>query len=707
MAGEEFPGGLSPFRAGFLKVQLFIGGAWVDILTTELGDDGVTIVRGRGADARQGEPSSVRFRVKDPTGKWNNRHPGSVYFGLIGRGTPLRVQVQYEAGGTVFDRWYGEVVTWQPRWTKTGAADAYVEVEGAGAMRRLGRGSSPLRSPLYRAISTIGTDLVAYWPLEDGEASSQLQAAVGGRPITVQGAPQLAAYSGFAASSPMPTLQDGRLLAVPPTYTPTGPATAQVRWLMRVPSGTTPGVVLLRAKASGTLGWVEIRHGGGTSLQVEGFNDAGVSVGSAVWGFGTVEGRKLRVSLELTQSGANISVTVTTYEVGAAAGIFNTGSFAGVTLGSITQLDVNPTQAALGDVAFGHLSLERVITSLFAVSSSVLVGYAGERADDRMVRLCAENGVSFALLPPTTPAQLMGAQSTGDLLTLLRECEATDGGMLYEPVSATELGYRTGASLLSQTPVVVPYQDNLLLPFEPVEDDEGTRNVVTVTRAGGSSSTVTETSGPLGTAAVGVYDDEVTLSLASDADTEQQAGWLVHLGTTDEARWPLIGIDLAHPVLLANRALRDAVLAVTLGVRLDVTNVPDWVPPFEVSQLTQGYTETITPHHHRLWWNCSPARPYRVARWSTAGDRWSGAGTELAGALSTTTQTTFTVTPPAGVGWTHDDGDYPIVIGGEVMTVTDVVGGTDFTVVRGVNGVRKTHLAGAAVALADPVYYGL
>jgi hypothetical protein len=142
-----------------------------------------------------------------------------------------------------------------------------------------------------------------------------------------------------------------------------------------------------------------------------------------------------------------------------------------------------------------------------------------------------------------------------------------------------------------------------------------------------------------------------------------------------------------------------------LGSRLEVTGIPSWLPPFPVSQIVRAYTERITPHSHRIECECVPARPYRAAYYGAAADRYSGDGTVTAGALSAAT-TSFTVVPPAGVAWTSADGTYPIVINGEVMTVTNVTG-NQFTVTRAVNGVTKTHAAGSAVALADPCYYGL
>lgn len=694
----DFPGGLSPFRAGFLKVALFIGGAWVEIPTTELEDDGVSISR------PEGQPGSASFTVRDPTGKWSPRHPSSPYYGAIGRGTPVRVQVEMTAG-VVSDRFYGEVVTWQPRWGTDGARNAVVDVECAGALRRLAQGASPLRSPLYRAIKTTTTaDLVAYWPMEDGRDAKSFAGDVGDRVLSVStGGCLPAEFEDFASSEPIPTLQSARLSATLPAYTALSPAKAQVRWIGRVPSATPTNAVLVRVRASGTLGYAEVRYSGGGALTAQGFNDSGVSVGSNVYAF-DIGGQPMRFSFEMTQSGGNISWALSVYAPGADAGTTGGGTFTGVTLGTVTTIEVNPNQSALDLVAFGHLSFERQVTDLFLVSAQALAGHAGEWADARFERLCAEAGIT-STHSPGVGSRRMGVQGLDDLMTLLRECEETDGGQLYEPRTGPGLGFLTGPSFYSQTPVTIPYVDNLLLPFEPVEDDKDTRNAVTVTRAGGTSATATRADGALGTSAVGVYDESVTLSLFTDDDAALQAAWRVAVGTFDEARWPVIGFDLADPRIGAG--LRDALLlGVGLGSRVDVTGVPPWLPPFTVSQIVRGYTERITPHSYRIELACEPARPYRVPSYGATGDRWSGVGTVTAGAL-TATQATFTIVPAGGVGWTSDDGPYEIVIGGEIMRVTSVTGGTSFTVVRSVNGVVKTHSAGAAVALADPVYYGL
>lgn len=711
MASSTFlPGDLSPFRAGFLKVAFLINAVWVDVPTTELGEDGVSIKRGASNERGISEPGAASFSLKDPIGKWNPRNPASTYYGSLGRGTPVRVQVEF-VSGIVWDRFYGEVTTMVPRWTKKGAVSARVDVEVAGALRRLGQGSSPLRSPLYRACSTLGANLIAYWPMEDGANSGGFSAAVGGRRATVKGSPNFATYAGILGSQPLPTLESGQVLASVPPYTNLATAQAQVRWTGMTPAATPNNSIVMRLLfGGGTLDYVDMTYSTGGGIKVEGFS-SGASVGSNLYAM-NVDNRKLRYSLEFTQSGANIAWTFGTLEAGAPGGGFGTGTFTGVTLGTLKLVWVNSNVSALAGMAFGHLTVERAVTSLFAVASSVLTGYLGETADARVARLCAENGVSSVVsFGAGLSSRKMGVQGTKDLLSLLRECEATDGGLLYEPAVATDVGYLVGERFFSRTPLTFAYVENMFSPFEPVEDDQNLRNLITVTRDGGGSTTRTEPNGALGTTRVGIYDEQVTLSLPSDDATTDQAGWLLHLGTTDEPRWRQIGVDLADPRIKAG--VRDQILIATLGSRIDITGVPAWLPPFTVSQLVVGYTEKITPTSYKIVWNCAPARPYRVAYWTSGGrDRYSGDGTTIAApGITTTTQTTFTATPPAGVTWTTTDLPFDIVPNGEQMTVTAITaisGGTQtFTVTRGVNGVRKTHPAGSAVVLADPCYYGL
>ncbi len=69
-----------------------------------------------------------------------------------------------------------------------------------------------------------------------------------------------------------------------------------------------------------------------------------------------------------------------------------------------------------------------------------------------------------------------------------------------------------------------------------------------MTRSGGSSGRAVAETGPLSVLpppdGVGIYDESVTLSLATDDQPERIAQWRVHLGTWDEARYPTITVWL-------------------------------------------------------------------------------------------------------------------------------------------------------------------
>jgi hypothetical protein len=112
---------------------------------------------------------------------------------------------------------------------------------------------------------------------------------------------------------------------------------------------------------------------------------------------------------------------------------------------------------------------------------------------------------------------------------------------------------------------------------------------------------------------------------------------------------------------------------------------------------------------------CAPAAPWEVAVYGdTAGadpSKYDTAGSELDFAAGTT-DNTIDVAVTIGPLWSTDAAEDPfeIIVGGEVMTVTDVqlVSSPQlFVVTRSVNGVVKAHDAGAPVRLFRTPRYGL
>ncbi|MFJ3834437.1 hypothetical protein ACIPY6_02850 [Streptomyces sp. NPDC090054] len=73
------------------RVELQIGGAWVDTEDDLVHADGVRYSWGRRGEGSQTDPSSASFSLLNPTGKYSGRNPLSPYFGQLGRNTRVRL----------------------------------------------------------------------------------------------------------------------------------------------------------------------------------------------------------------------------------------------------------------------------------------------------------------------------------------------------------------------------------------------------------------------------------------------------------------------------------------------------------------------------------------------------------------------------------------------------------------------------------------
>ncbi|GAA2298254.1 hypothetical protein GCM10010402_66060 [Actinomadura luteofluorescens] len=603
-------------------------------------------------------------------------------------------------------RFTGEVAAWPPRWS-LGGHHQTIQVDAAGIKRRLGQGAAPVESALRRT-TLADPAVVAYWPMEDagGMMSSALPGAPALRLAQNPAGIGYGAESGFVGSAPLATFADGGLFGAVPPYTP--PAlvgsirTHTVLLLLHVPDGGLGGsrrLVMLRS--SGTLRRWDLWCSSGGDLAVTAYDAEGNKANETVLSL-PVAGGLLHVEWQIQETAAgSVSYTVGTLTQGNPDSWTSTGSAVSGTwtVGQIGTVTVGDS-AGLGDTAIGHIAvLNTLRTTLDQLDA--FEGYAGETAGARLARLAAENGVPMRIVGDLSATTAMGPQRVGALLDLLEEAAAADGGILGEARDEAGFVYRARASMYNQgAALALTYgAPGLAAPFEPVDDDQAIRNRVAVSREGGSSAVAELTSGPLSTAAppdgVGAYDTSATLNVATDDQLANLAGWLLGLGTVDEARYPALGVKLHK-----TPALLPSATALDLGDRATVAGMPPWLPPDDVDALVQGYVETIELTRWRIDCNATPGAPWQVAMRGEA--RRDSSGSTLGAAVGAD-DTSLTVAS-AGVRWTTSAGDFPfdISVGGERMTVTSISGTASpqsFTVVRAVNGVRKAHTTGARVGL--------
>ena len=729
--------GASGYTAAFYT-STAIDGAW-----TQLGDEvtgaATTTIYASGADVEIGDIATVdgsapdarvyAFELRDgidgtlvASPDFTAQAPGATTF-ADAQGNTWTVG----AGAALDDRDYrfhGEVAEWPPKRDISGK-DATVSVAAAGISRRLKQGQATLRSAMFREFSNPARqNIIAYWPMEDGKEATQVASSGGGvPPARVAGTPSLGDYDEWTASDPIPTMASGTISGPVPVTAFTGEIS--IRLFVFAASGSvTTETSLLHLRASGSVAKWDVRITAAGNLRTRAYALDGTSLlddtsGTSLSGLGFAI-----IDLELTQDGSDIDWKTLILDIAntdtirdTIPGTSRSGTVTGQTLGIPRTVTVGRDQG-LTDVKVGHLVVADDISAYLATSSAI-AAHNGERPVARMSRLCAEEEIGFlAVDVGAADVVTMGDQLNKSLLDLLQECADSDGGILYETRDQLGFGYRARRSMVNQDPALTlscaAHELNDVLA--PTDDDTGIFNDITVKRESGSEVRVEQTTGPLSTTApedggVGRYDTNVTLSLEDDGQLTGQAGWRLHFGTVDEARYPKVQVHLAHPAFTADPALKAAALAVDVGDRIVITDPSPDLPPDDISQIVIGYSEVIDQFEHVITYVCQPESPWHVAVRDDADlGRRDSADSTLAAAVDSD-DTSWSVATPS-VLWTTAAGDFPfdVMAGGERVTVTAISGASSpqtFTVTRAVNGVQKSHTAGTDVRLFRPAYRAL
>ncbi|MFG3709478.1 hypothetical protein [Micromonospora sp. NPDC047730] len=622
-----------------------------------------------------------------------------------------------------------EVASWPPRWNVPGT-DTWVPVQAAGILRRLQQGAKPLDSALYRYLTRTAPS--AYWPLEDPAGSLQARSAVAGiapmvpfgysrfttpgtgRPEPAAGLPVFGSGSGIPGSHPVVDLAQGGTLQASLPYSPF--ANWRIEWVAISPRDKGKIVIPVRWSTDGTWPrWdIQIEPTGifATFGSTDGTN-AGTASNSTL---NLYDGLPHHFRIEATDiGGGTVSARIWVDAVQVATfSMF--GSALSGTAGSITQVTVNPLEIRQDSAEspampiLGHLAIWNP-PGAATNTTAAMRGHAGETAADRVARLCAEQGVPVFVTRGPDPSQPMGPQRPDTFLSLLRECEDADGGILGEAREQLALTYRCLGALYNQTPVVLPY-DHLAPPLEPTDDDDHVRNDVTVSRPDGGTARAVLELGPLSVlsppAGVGTYDTSVTVNVADDVQLPDQAGWRRHLGTWDEARYPTARINLADPEWVGDEDLAAAVTALAAGDVLALDELPVWLPPGPALEMVRGSVERLDEFTRSLDWTLTPAGPYTVAT-ADGEPRVPADGTALSAAVPSATWGSFQMTSTAANGpWMTNAADFPLLVrvGGEVMEVS-TIGGTGLTQTaivsaRGVNGVSRAWPVGTPVDVWIP-----
>jgi hypothetical protein len=623
-------------------------------------------------------------------------------------------------------RFVGEISSWPPRWDLSDS-DIWVPIQAAGIGRRLGQGAKPLASSLRRAVP--GYRPLAYWPMEDGSLSTQAAEVTGHTgPLTTSGL-TYAEDDTLISSGPLPKVRPGaRLVSGPIPSAASGAWEVDMLFRLEEAPEATADQMLLDVTTSTMRAWVATRRWtDGRPIMVLNMTDLDgqpLATPATFYIDGTqppvVLGQWNRLRLRSYPNGAQYVTEAQVLDLSRSTGAYRGGwrSYThGPGVGSLNRIDTR-FGTELGDLSIGHITVwgSHAATAYFLAGS----GYAGETTADRLSRLAVGEQVPVLVVGDAdTP---LGPEPAGTFLDGVGAAMDADLGVPGEPRNQLGLLYRARQDLYNRPPVItLDYRSGHISdPVEPVDDDQNLRNDVEVKRDHGSSFHVVDEDGPLGVNVVGRYDESVTLSLASDGQLADQAGWRLHLGTVDELRWPSIRVNLANPRM---REHIPAILGLDAGDRIRILHPPHWTQAQDLDLIVQGYEERIGAFVWELTLTCTPASAWTVGVVAesapaevdpSAPDRADTSGSVLAFDVDAE-ETHLPVSTVQGPPWTTDPADMPVdvVVGGEIVRVTQVVGdGTtgfpqSLIVTRSINNIVKSHAAGTGVRLAQAAVVAL
>jgi hypothetical protein len=687
-----------------------------------------------GAEVYQGIAGTIRARF-DPTGQAIGATTWSD-----GLATPNTWTLNGTSGRITSDRirFVGELSSLPQKWDLTGR-DVYLPVRASGALRRMMQGGAALHSALYRTFINY-TLINGYWPMEAGTAATKPDNTVKGntssvRDVSFTGSTP-AGLAGSAGSVRFNNSESRMFL-----YSPGRTSTSNTSFIMYFKLTSLPATSKTLLRISGnTIAMLDMQIGP-TAFTFNVIDFDGVltaTSGAVLFGSGASPlNQWLGLSISLSQEGGNVRWEIVWHAVGTSifySPVVGGATFAG-TVGRFGKVTLGfETENAWASAEFAHVLLTRGDVQLDGgTDQNASKGYAGETVGARMLRLADEEGLAFDFYGDPDTTELMGPQTPSKIIDLWQDAASVDGGVLSEARDMVRMQYVTRQQLGQAPPLGLNYgAHDLAATPEPVDDDRYLLNDITASRPAGSSARAVLEEGALSIQdppnGVGVYEGTISKNAADDDQLESLANWELFVRTWDEARVPNVVIGL-HRGAYATDALRvNGVLAADVGSPITITDLPAFLPPDDMTLLAFGYQEVLEQKLWTLTFNTVPFGPYRTFRIGSgisATDMPRLAASETAptvlNAALNTTATSIVINTPTGypkwVNTTSHAAEFPfdVQLGGERITVTacttgSTVGGNwqqTLTATRSINGVVKSHLAGAEIDLWDIATLGL
>jgi hypothetical protein len=700
-----------------VALELFYDGEWHDIVGDDevLTDSPITIVRGQGAEGAAFRPAQITASLLNFSEKWSTSNPLSPLYGRAGRNTPVRVLVDGDVRGTAElsslapdeDQHYRPARIGPDGRRYPARGRAWADLDAGGVLRRLGQWSKPIESPTRYRLRTAVSNVIGYFPMEDERGTERAASAVPGARNTRLGGLAFESQYKLPGTGTMADLLDADDAIFSFVDPGPGSETSTAGWQVGcflyigdIGNDSAPINLITTRLRNGWSVYCYLQPSTDNVgiLVADGASNTIVSF-QTDWLDFQWEGRPIHVVCEASYSGG-------TTEIGFAYRYVEDYSWTGIsdTWSGVTS---TPAQAEFRAIAaIGHL----IATSShpFGINGisdfshfDAYLGHPGERAAERFARLCEQYGIPYYVSTSWATSMPMGPQQPGKILEIFRECVTTEDALLMDYRDESRVWFVARQDRYGQSPGIrIPVGD---LPRRPREvvDDLDSHNIVTVSQRFGEEVTVRRDTGPMSTLpppdGIGEYEQQIDVNLDDpDGLLGQIAGWWLSKGTNPEPRYPTVEINMV-PLTALQRA---QVAALDIG---DVFQLQDYRPGTDINLMIVGSKEVIGATSRRITFTCMPATMFAGTEYDDDGARYDVATCTTPAVDRDAASIVLAIT--ADESWSTTSTPYDVEIGGEVVRVTAMGArsGTlgaysqTATVIRGLNGVRKSHDAGTEV----------
>lgn len=600
---------------------------WVDVTTDLRLADSVTASRGR-TDARShAQPGTLSLTLNNPSGNYTPGLASGTYHPLKLR-CPIRLSFKPPGAGAYTVMWTGLIDEYAPGWV---SSRPIVTLQCSDRLSALNR----VEVPQWEASTVLAKSPLVLFPLTE-DANATTVGSIAGTPhsMTATETGTGGSYDLGAGSLPV---DEGTVCA----FTPTGTNGTHDGWLFKSStngtgaaggtSGTNRAIVSCLMNASAAP-WAHsamfaagVNNNDGTITMSAGALGIGLStVGTA---FAFQEQEAAVVTLGVTRiddgawhhvaaygrrSGGDLVVDLYVDGVLDATGSVGFGSlfdrFDGYYIGGTPLLNSSSSgtlfsgQLAMCAAWYGSAA-DIDPAAIIAAGNASLAGSTDETTTDRFTRLCTYAGITGATVgtgASTVGRQKIRNQSVLDALDDVATAEVS-------PIYVTGAGVPTLAARTQRYGAAVA----LTIDAKDVGADvkftyngDGLINDAKGTRLGGAEQRVTNTTS-IADHGAATYSE--TFILNSDAQIAGVLQWLTNVYGEPRTRAATLRID--GWVKQATVDLDD-LLALEVGSRLQVTNMPAQAPSSTLDLFAEGFTDVFNTNGWVRTVNTSGAEPY-------------------------------------------------------------------------------------------------